>query len=60
MQTTMYTSSILDVLPQEQTDMHQVPGVDAHGTMPFFIDLSNEVDDDEGDLYELYVTVENS
>ena len=42
------------VLPQEQTDMHQIPGVDAQGTVPFVIDLSNEADDDEGDLYELY------
>ena len=44
------------VLPQEQlqTDMQQVPGVDAQGTVPFVIDLSNEADDDEGDSYELY------
>ena len=34
--------------------MHQTTGVDAQGTIPFIIDLSNEADDDEGDLYELY------
>ena len=34
--------------------MHQTTGVDAQGTGPFIIDLSNEADDDEGDLYELY------
>ena len=42
------------VLPQKQTDMHQIPGVYAQGTVPFVIDLSSEADDDEGDLYELY------
>ena len=40
------------VLPQEQTDMQQSPGLDAQtSSLPFTIDLSDEDDDDEGDLY---------
>ena len=34
--------------------MQHTPGADAQGTMPFVINLSEEADNDEGDLYELY------
>ena len=35
--------------------MLQSPGLDAHSSsLPFFIDLSDEADNNEGDLYEQY------
>ena len=41
------------VLPQGQTAMQQSPSLEAQGTVPFICNLSNEADDDNGDLYEL-------